>query len=169
MLHAQLVEEFSPIEHPHRVRLIHFHATTELTSDVNAAVFCNRNEVRMATKQLHFAKREGVIVENLSCMTVGKPISNTAVYIVHKCEDCLDECGKRGHACVTGVEAYKPTVIHAIRDDATNNLSVIGDGLDPVDRRREGPCWGSCCYGTAYFRSSRTSKQTDRRHQDDEW
>ncbi|KER29844.1 hypothetical protein T265_03637 [Opisthorchis viverrini] len=138
ILHPQLAEEFFPSEHPHRVRLINFYGTTEVAGDVTAAVFCNRNEVRMATKQLDFAKREGLIRENLSFIAVGKPISNTAVYIVQKCEDCLDACGKRGRGCANGVEAEKPTVTHAIQNCATNNLSVIGDELYPVDWKRLG-------------------------------
>ncbi|KAG5447725.1 putative acyl-activating enzyme 19 [Clonorchis sinensis] len=138
ILHPQLAEEFFPSEYPHRVRLINFYGTTEVAGDVTAAVFCNRNEVRMATQQLDFAKREGLVRENLSFVAVGKPISNTAVYIVQKCEDCLEDCGKRGRGCTNGVEADKLTVTHAIQNCATNNLSVIGDELYPVDWKHLG-------------------------------
>ncbi|CAL8079930.1 unnamed protein product [Calicophoron daubneyi] len=130
VLLPQLAHDFFQIFSEHSIRLLNFYGTTEVAGDVTAAVFHNESEVRQFTKTIDLSGRDGNVLKGTSFLTVGRPISNCAIYVVKKClcQNCSGSLGTNG----TNKEACETMSTQEINSHI-NQLAVIGNLQYTID------------------------------------
>ncbi|KAF6772279.1 hypothetical protein AHF37_08770 [Paragonimus kellicotti] len=123
MLQPEMARQFFhlPVSES-KVRLLNFYGTTEVAGDVTAAIFHDEQDVIKATKRVDTRNQAESLVDAAAFITVGRPIFNTAIYIVRKYEDKTSTQND-----VSSESSYN-----------IPNLSVIGTQLYEVDWRSIG-------------------------------
>ncbi|VDP84642.1 unnamed protein product [Echinostoma caproni] len=140
ILLPQLAHEFFQLFAEHPIRLLNFYGTTELAGDATAAVFHGKQDVSEATRHVDAKDQADSLLEGAPFVTVGRPISNTTIYIVRRRIDGEEnrESGQRhdsGSLTMVVSENTDPT--------RTPNLSILGSGDgDQIDWEAEG--YGIC-------------------------
>ncbi|KAF5405525.1 AMP dependent ligase [Paragonimus heterotremus] len=118
MLQPEMARQFFhlPVSES-KVRLLNFYGTTEVAGDVTAAIFHDEQDVIKATKRVDTRNQVESLVDAAAFITVGRPIFNTAIYIVRKYED----------------KSCTQNDMISERSYNVPNLSVIGTQLYEVD------------------------------------
>ncbi|KAA3682205.1 uncharacterized protein DEA37_0014165 [Paragonimus westermani] len=123
MLQPEMARQFFhlPISES-KVRLLNFYGTTEMAGDVTAAIFHDEQDVIKATKRVDTRNQAESLADAAAFITVGRPIFNTAVYVVRKYEE----------------KTCMQNDVISERTSNISNLSVIGTQLYKVDWRSLG-------------------------------
>ncbi|KAF8568339.1 hypothetical protein P879_02353 [Paragonimus westermani] len=123
MLQPEMARQFFhlPISES-KIRLLNFYGTTEMAGDVTAAIFHDEQDVIKATKRVDTRNQTESLADAAAFITVGRPIFNTAVYVVRKYEE----------------KTCMQNDVISERSSNISNLSVIGTQLYKVDWRSLG-------------------------------
>lgn len=140
ILLPKLAHEFFQLFTENPIRLLNFYGTTELAGDITAAVFHGERDVFEATRHVDATDQAESLLEGAPFVAVGKPITNTTIYIVRRraTDNGDGDSGQRhnsGSLTMVVSENTDPTHIP--------NLSIIGDGdRNLIDWEAEG--YGVC-------------------------